>query len=201
MRKALLTAALALLVLSGCTPPTAEGPGQAKVAVDTPELRAMKAQSGIADCAPGDGAHVKGGLPDVTLPCLGGGQDVNLSTLRGPLVVNLWAVWCGPCRRELPLLQEFSEAYAGKVAVLGVDYNDTQSSAALQLAVDSGVTYPLLADAQTDLALKDPLPNIAGLPFTILVDVDGKVVHQEFAEIKTLDQLEKLVATHLGVTR
>ncbi|NYG58996.1 thiol-disulfide isomerase/thioredoxin [Nocardioides daedukensis] len=200
MKNLLAGAAVALLLATGCTAPSGEGPGKAKVDVDTAELRAMKADSEIAECEPGTDEHVDGGLPEVTLPCLGGGESVDLSTLRGPMVVNLWAAWCGPCRREMPMLEEFHAKWNGKVAVLGIDYNDTQTSNAMQLAIDSGVTYPLLADPQTELALKDPLPNIRGLPFTVLVDANGKVVHQEYAEIKSLGQLEDMVEKHLGVT-
>ncbi|MDT0200535.1 TlpA disulfide reductase family protein [Nocardioides sp. AE5] len=202
MRKTLAAAALALLVLTGCAPTdSGDDPGQARIDVDTPELREMKAQSQIAACVPGDGDHVEGGLPDVTLPCFGGGEAVNLSSLRGPMVVNLWASWCGPCRDEMPIFEEFAQAYAGKVAVLGINYNDTQTTNGMQLALDTGVSYPQLADTQTTLSRKAPLPALQGLPFTILVDADGMVVHQEFVEIKDLAQLEAMVAEHLGVER
>lgn len=57
----------------------------AAVQVDTAQLRDMKAEAGIADCpaSDADASAVQDGLPDVTLPCLGGGRDVNLAGLRG----------------------------------------------------------------------------------------------------------------------
>ncbi len=201
-----VAAAALVVALAGCAPTETTDPTQAaremgaKVDVDTAQLREIKADAGITDCAPGDGGKVEGGLPDLTLPCLGGGPDVDLTTLRGPMVVNLWAAWCTPCRRELPVLQEFHERYGDEVAMLGIDYNDTQPKQALELARKSGVTYPLLADPAIRLDDKDPFPVLRGLPFLALVDADGRVVHQEFVAIEAVDQLDDLVEGHLGVT-
>jgi thiol-disulfide isomerase/thioredoxin len=190
------------LLAVGCAGDRSPGllPGPPDVDVDTPELRRIKADAGVADCVPGTADPVDDGLPDVTLPCLGGGPDVNLSTLRGPLVVNLWASFCGPCRRELPIYQQFSEQYAGRVDVLGIDYNDTQAELALSLIKDTGVTYPLLADPATEMVGKGAFQRIIGLPVLALVDAEGAVVFQEPLEIKSLRQLEELVEDHLGVS-
>jgi len=203
--RALLAAALLATVLSGCAPSvddTGSGssrPGAANVDVDTPQLRRIKDDAGIAECTPGDASQVVDGLPNVTLPCLGGGPDVNLASLRGPMVVNLWAVWCTPCRHELPILQRFQEKHGDAVSMLGIDYNDTQPKQALELAEETGVSYPLLADPQAELDYKSPFPSLRGLPFLALVDEDGTVVHQEFVVIESLGQLEQLVEKHLGV--
>lgn len=205
MRRALLMACMLVALATGCAGEDGSGgilPGPPDVDVDTAELRQLKADAGVADCVPGTADPVDppdGGLPDVTLPCLGGGPDVNPSTLRGPLVVNLWASFCGPCRTELPIYQRFSEKYDGRVAVLGIDYNDTQAQQALSLIKDSGVTYPLLADPATEMVGKGAFQRILGLPVLALVDEDGDVVFQEPLEITSLRQLEDLVADHLGV--
>lgn len=198
--------AAALLSLTGCAGGAGGAggdgtgrPGRAQVDVDTPRLARARQAAGIADCAPGSGAPVDGGLPAVTLPCLGGGPDVDLSTLEGPMVVNLWASWCGPCRTELPFYQAFSEEHGDRVSVLGVDYQDTQPAAALALARDTGVTYPLLADPQGALDGATPMPRVAGLPFLALVDADGRVVHREYVEIHSERQLTDLVQKYLEV--
>lgn len=201
MRRLLAVLGVIVLLGSGCGPADLSAPevGRPDVDVDTPELRRIKADAGIADCAPGTGAPVEDGLPEVTLPCLGGGPDVELSSLRGPLVVNLWANWCGPCRRELPIYQEFAEKYAGRVGVLGVDYKDVMVDRALAMAQDTGATYPQLADPAGDLDATEAFRGIRGLPVLALVDADGRVAHRAALEIKSLAQLEDLVEEHLGV--
>ncbi len=205
LRRAAAALALALGVLAGCAGEEDPGllPAAAGVEVDTPQLRTLKKDAGIDPCPatePSDEPDAPAdGLPAVTLPCLGGGDDVDLAALRGPLVINVWASWCGPCRDELPVYQRFSEQYADRVGVLGIDFNDTQPRAALELARDTGVTYPLVADP--DSAVAGPPPGLVprGLPMVVLVDADGRVVHREAREITDVAELEDLVQTHLGV--
>ncbi len=131
-------------------------------------------------------------LPAVTLAPLDGGEPVDLRSLRGPLVVNLWASWCVPCRTELPLYAEFAKKSAGRVEVLGIDFQETKADAARQLARRSGVTYPLLADP-------DGAVRAIGLPKIMLVDAEGTIVHEEYVEITSTAQLDGLVSKYLGV--
>lgn len=194
---ALLAAAF---LVTGCAgDPATPTPGAAEIDVDTAQLRELKREAGVEDCEPGGGASVAGGLPAVTLPCLGGGPEVDLSRLSGPLVVNLWQSTCAPCREEMPLLQSFHERYGDRVAVLGIDYQDVQPVAALELVRETGVTYPLLADPQSELDGAAPFPRLRGMPFLALVDDDGRVVHQEFVVLRSEQHLRDLVTEHLGL--
>ncbi|CAM3165837.1 TlpA disulfide reductase family protein [Nocardioides dubius] len=205
--RAVVAVAAGAALLSGCSSisaPDISGPGRTSVEVDTPELRALKATTKIEPCAPGDGTRSDDGLPSLTLNCLGGGDSVDISSLRGPLVINLWASWCGPCERELPIYQEFYEKHGDKVGVLGIDFQDNRPAAALELAKGAGVTYPQLADANSDLAGTKPMPPVPGLPAIAFVDAEGRFVVDDvpqlvFREIKSVQELEELVAERLGV--
>lgn len=149
-----------------------------------------------AGCGGGSGTSGRAAsdrLPAVSLPSLTGGQPVDLGSVRGPAVVNLWAQWCAPCRRELPIYESFYRAHHAKVSVLGVDWQDPLADRARQLASDSGVTYPLVADTEPKIRA-----NL--LPRLILVDATGKIAYEEYVEITSLGQLERLVEKHLGVT-
>lgn len=190
---------LACLVLSGCAgqhDPGSSGQG-ASVDVDTPALRAAKAEAGVEPCRATATTGVTGGLPDVTLPCLGGGPAVDLQGLRGPMVVNLFAQWCGPCRHELPYYQQLHRASGGRVEVVGVDYLDTQPGRALQLAARSGVTFPLLADP--DGRLRRDL-KVRALPGIVFVDAAGKVSRVEFRSFGSYAELRDLVEQRLDLT-
>ena len=132
-------------------------------------------------------------LPGVTLAALGDGEPVDLGALKGPAVVNVWASWCGPCKRELPHYAAYAKKHAGQVDVLGVDFQETRPTAARDLARASGVDYPLVADPDGKL-------RAVGLPKVVLVDENGKVAYEQYVEITSVAQLEKLVAEHLGVS-
>lgn len=133
-------------------------------------------------------------LPEITLRGFAGHPDVDLGALEGPLVLNLWASWCGPCKRELPLYADFARTYADQVDVLGIDWQETDQSRAAALAKESQVGYPLAADPEGKL-------RAIGLPKLILLDADGEIAYQAYVEIKSAGQLEDLVEKHLGVSR
>jgi cytochrome c biogenesis protein CcmG/thiol:disulfide interchange protein DsbE len=168
------------------------------IKVDTPELRMLKASAGIAPC-PKIGSPrspVEDGLPALTLPCLGGGRNVDLAGLRGPLLLNFWAQYCGPCQQESPILQRLASASHGSVKVLGVDFIDPRPAAALGFAKTHGLTYPQIADPEE--AAKGPL-RISGLPYTFFVDAEGAITYTQAGPIRSTAQLASLVREHLGV--
>jgi thiol-disulfide isomerase/thioredoxin len=175
-------------------------PDTSAVKVDTPALRADKAAAKIADCPktrPGAGTGTRP-LPDVTLPCLGGGRAVHLAGLRGsPTVVNFWSQSCGPCRAESPILQRVHEAAQGRVRVLGVDWEDSQPSMAIAFAKQLGVTYPQIADPEA--ATRKPL-HIAGLPMSLFINSSGTIVGANYGAFTSAAQLTAMISRYLGVT-
>lgn len=118
--------------------------------------------------------------PDVTLPVLVAGAgvgpvgaNVSLSSLRGkPVVVNLWASWCPPCRSEAPILQRLAQTYEPRGAViLGINVRDLSGDA--HAFIDEfKLTFPSLRDGSDDTEQRF---EAAGLPETFIIDPDGKM--------------------------
>jgi cytochrome c biogenesis protein CcmG/thiol:disulfide interchange protein DsbE len=138
-------------------------------------------------------------LPDVTVTEFGGDRPVDLSSLRGPMVINLWASWCTTCVKEMPILETFHQQHGDQVEVVGLDYQEPDLDAARDLVARTGVTYRLLADDGGDINGARPLPNIQGLPLQVLVDEDGQVAYIAYVEFTSVGQIEGLVSEHLGV--
>jgi cytochrome c biogenesis protein CcmG/thiol:disulfide interchange protein DsbE len=109
---------------------------------------------------------------------LGGGQDAyekRIAALRGyPVVVNVWASWCGPCRFEFPTLQQLSAKYGKGVAFLGVNSEDSEDAARTFLS-EAPVPYPSYTDPDADI--KESLGASFGLPDTAFYDTKGELVY------------------------
>lgn len=106
------------------------------------------------------------------------GQPVKLDTLRGKVaVVNFWATWCPPCRRELPDLVAVHGRYRGRgVAFIGIAVEDN-AALVREFARTYDIVYPLVTGKDRGIALMQDLGNaVAGLPYTLVLDASGSVV-------------------------
>jgi thiol-disulfide isomerase/thioredoxin len=112
-----------------------------------------------------------------------------LEDLRGtPLVVNVWASWCGPCREEAPALAEVATEYGDRVRFLGLDVLDARPDAETFIT-EFGWPYPSLFD-QTG-AIRDSL-GLVGQPVTLFYDAEGTLLDTHVGAI-TLEQLRAQV--------
>jgi len=117
--------------------------------------------------------------PDFTLQSLEG-KNVRLSDFRGQVVLlNFWASWCGPCRQEMPILDEIHNHYKSLgFTVLGVNL-DAKSKKAIGYLKDTPVTFPVLLDPKGDVSGEY---GVQAMPSTVIIDKDGKVrfLHQGY---------------------
>jgi thiol-disulfide isomerase/thioredoxin len=166
----------------------------------TADLAAMKKAAGIGECPRSDPdvAALPSGLPDVVLPCLGGGRQVRLAGLRGkPMMINVWAQWCGPCREEAPYLAEVAAANESDLIIVGIDHADPRPDLAIEFAQLSTWTYPQLADPE--VVLRAEL-QITGPPQTFFVRPDGTIAYRHTGPFSSAAEIRDLAGQHLGVT-
>lgn len=102
------------------------------------------------------------------------GRQVDASALQGRwLVVNYWAEWCAPCRREVPELNRVQQEWAAQdVRVLGVNFDGLQGDALATAVQALGMEYPSL---RQDPSARWKEPRAQGLPLTLVIDPQGQV--------------------------
>lgn len=132
-------------------------------------------------------------LPDLELATLepyreAWGDALRLRDLaaRTPLVVNFWASWCPPCRREAPLLEAAWQKYQGRVQFVGINLRD-QEDAALAFIQEFGQSFPSGADPRGEAAIAF---GLVGVPTTYFVAQGGRMQTVKVGEI-TGDELEQ----------
>jgi peroxiredoxin len=115
---------------------------------------------------------VQDAAPDFTLKSQKNG-NLKLSELRGKVIlINFWASWCGPCRQEMPVLDELYRHYRSlDFTILGVNV-EQNSDDAESLLKDVPVSFPILFDTENKIS---KLYGVKGMPSTVLVDRDGKI--------------------------
>jgi len=143
------------LLLAGCSnesppPPASQPPGSAPDETAAPETGNL--------------------APDFQLQTLDG-QTFSLSGVRGkPVLLNFWTTWCGPCRFEMPFLQEIYDEYSDKgLALITVDIGESKSDVENFLQRE-GLSLPALLDSQAEVAR---LYRVAAIPTTFFIDKDG----------------------------
>jgi peroxiredoxin len=112
--------------------------------------------------------------PDFKLPARDGGQ-VQLSELKGQVVmINFWASWCGPCRQEMPLLEQIQAKYEPLgFTLLGVNV-EPDSAEAEKWLKNVRVSFPILFDRQNAVSAQF---GVEAMPSSVLIDREGHVRH------------------------
>jgi len=138
---------------------------------------------------------LSGEAPDFTLRS-DTGENIRLSEYRGEVVlINFWASWCGPCRQEMPILDELHNQYKGLgFTVLGVNVEQDPQQAR-KLLKNMPVSFPVLFD---DRSVVSKEYDVIAMPSTVLVDRDGNMryLHKGYKpglEQVYLEQVRELI--------
>ena len=134
--------------------------------------------------------------PQFTLSNAATGKPFRLQDqTSGPLVLDFWATWCGPCRAELPHLETLSQKYQGRAAFCGVNSSDLPRIITAY-AQKNSLTFPMLSDSDHHAAA---LYGANAIPLLVVIDTHGKVRavtdgYSENVEMEVSKTLDALLA-------
>ena len=131
-------------------------------------------------------------VPELQLPAVDG-KVHSLADWKGrPLVVNFWATWCEPCRREIPLLKALRREHArDSLEIVGIAVDSLES--VRKYAADQGIDYPLLVGEREALQAAAAFGMETVLPFSAFADREGRVVTLKVGELHK-DEAELILA-------
>jgi cytochrome c biogenesis protein CcmG/thiol:disulfide interchange protein DsbE len=165
---------LSLLLLTSCTAPTTEIAG---TLVSCTSLQTRN----VAD--------------PIELGCLDGSAGVAVNALRGPIIINVWGSWCGPCKEEIPILRSFYEKAKGKLQLIGVDVEEASVEDGQEFVLKNGITWPNLFDSDGRSRAYFGM----GVPVTWFIAADGSVAYNHIGVFKNETELITLASKYLGV--
>ncbi|WP_238421693.1 TlpA disulfide reductase family protein, partial [Gordonia sp. 'Campus'] len=183
-------------------PPSASGARPQDAPVDEARVAAARTDAALPDC-PVTGLPEAAGsvLAGVVEPCLGTGApyDLGAATAGKPLVINVWAQWCGPCKTELPYFEEYAARAGDRVTVLALHAKEGGSNPffPLTLLTEIGVRLPSVLDLDGRVAAAIKAPRV--FPSTVFLRADGTVAKVYPGVFDSPDEIADAVNEHLGV--
>ena len=129
------------------------------------------------------------------MDCLDRSDGAQLGALRGPMVVNVWGSWCGPCQEEIPIFRSFYEKAKGKVSLVGVDVEEANFDDGRLFVERHGITWPNLYDPDGRSRKYFGM----GVPVTWFIAPDGSVAGKKIGVIKNEAELISLTEKYLKV--
>lgn len=120
-----------------------------------------------------------------------GAPEVSDEILSGKVaVVNFWGSWCGPCRKEEPILEAAHSRLGGDVVFVGVNTRRDQRAAAIAFLEEFDVSYPSVYDPSSQIAHRW---GVRVMPATFILDKQGRIAAQVIGAVRSLDELEMLI--------
>ncbi|GAB3645399.1 TlpA family protein disulfide reductase [Glycomyces tarimensis] len=180
-------AAAMLLVLAGCTSGSAGEDGATAAASGAEPSWSVACEAGTAPVE---------AIGELELPCLGDESPTAIGVQGGrPLVIVLWASWCGPCVEEAPEVEAFWRSHGDQVDVLGVDSADTRDRGRW-FAEDFALTYPSVFDADEEVRTALGVPALPGVAF---IAPDGTVAELVVEPGVTAESLAESAESAFGL--
>lgn len=182
-----LAAILAVgLAISGCDGGVPDGDGPDGNGSD------MSGVSTIIGVSEGSASDIQlgGPAPDFWFETAQG-QLTYLSDLKGKIVlVNFWAIWCSPCRSEMPYMQQIYEEWSEEeLVVLAINVGDSSDDVA-DFLQDNGLFFPVLLDSEGEVAIRYGVP---GLPSTIIIDKEGLLQEAKVGAFQSTEEIESIL--------
>lgn len=184
MKKIVL--AVSLLLLTSCS--------QTSINSDSNDTPALKQVGEVIDCA--EIFQEKLPTGGTTLDCLDQSQGAQLAALRGPMIVNVWGSWCGPCVEEIPHFVSFYEKAKSTVQLVGVNVEEANLKDAQQFVIENAITWPNLYDSDGRSRQFFGL----GVPVTWFIAPNGNVAYKHIGVVNSEAQLIELTQKYLGIT-
>ena len=180
MRKLSLLIVITLL-LSGCS---------------TGEKTLTAALGDIPSCDQIDNSKVT--KETLQMNCLDGLSVINFHSIKGPIIVNVWASWCEGCREEMPY---FIDLYAnllfknGEIKLLGIDVDEKNADSGPNFIKSYGMSWPHLEDVDG----RSKLVFGPGVPVTYFLDNTGEIIHKHIGAFLSKAQLYEAVEKYFEV--
>ena len=120
------------------------------------------------------------------------GQSVSLSDFQGePVLLNFWATWCGPCRMEMPFIQEvYDERSQPGLVILAINIGESLTTVE-EFIQDYNLTFPVLLDLEENVAEKY---NIRAIPTTYFIDSDGIIRDIMIGAFRSVAEIEDILS-------
>jgi len=132
-------------------------------------------------------------LPDVEIASFDDGSTISLADIEGPAVVNLWATWCAPCRREIPDFEAVHQARGDEVRFVGINIGEDAARAAAFLD-EVGASYDQYLDSEGYVVTE---LRTSTMPVTVILDANGVITERHLGPLDQ-DGLNEAIDEALG---
>ena len=135
---------------------------------------------------------------ELKMSCLDSSSEINYYSIKGPIVINVWASWCTGCKEEMPY---FVDLYvnpifkSGEIKLLGIDVDEKNADSGPNFIKSNGMSWPHLEDTDS----RSKLVFGPGVPVTYFLDKSGEVIHKHIGAYRSKSQLYEAVEKYFAV--
>ena len=135
---------------------------------------------------------------ELKMACLDSSSEINYHSIKGPIIINVWASWCTGCKEEMPY---FVDLYAnpvfksGEIKLLGIDVDEKNADSGPNFIKSHGMSWPHLEDTDS----RSKLVFGPGVPVTYFLDKSGEVIHKHIGAYRSKNQLYEAVEKYFEV--